>query len=128
MTFEEVFKQKTDEMVERMRTISSSAGQTFTERDEAWYRSGISAAISIIGIGLGNLDENITNVDFTKLFDNKKSDDYIPPKHVTDYNPDKCPHCINGNMVKITNVVLTTNPPKYVYECNICGYYEYRNN
>lgn len=37
----------------------------------------------------------------------------------------KCPKCADGGMCKNLSIVLTSNPPKYLYECFICGHVEY---
>lgn len=37
----------------------------------------------------------------------------------------KCPKCDGGAMCRDNTVVLTSNPPKHVYQCNNCGYVEY---
>lgn len=37
----------------------------------------------------------------------------------------KCPKCDGGAMCRDNTVVLTSNPPKHVYQCNKCGYVEY---
>lgn len=37
-----------------------------------------------------------------------------------------CPKC-SGHMRKNLMLVLTSYPPKYQYECDVCGYVEYLN-
>lgn len=38
-----------------------------------------------------------------------------------------CPKCKNGHMRKNLMMVLCSNPPKYQYECDSCGYVDYLN-
>lgn len=36
----------------------------------------------------------------------------------------KCPLCGRMGIRKNNLIVYTSNPPKYEYECNVCGYNE----
>lgn len=36
-----------------------------------------------------------------------------------------CPKC-GGGMCKHENIILTSNPPQYEYQCNKCSYVEYQ--
>lgn len=37
----------------------------------------------------------------------------------------KCPKCESGGMCKDLTKICTSLPPKYIYQCNSCGYIEY---
>lgn len=36
-----------------------------------------------------------------------------------------CPKCKNGKMRKNLSIVLTSYPPKYLYECDNCDHVDY---
>lgn len=38
-----------------------------------------------------------------------------------------CPKCDSSHMRKNLMMVLASNPPKYQYECDICGHVDYLN-
>ena len=59
MEFEKIIKQKTNEMVEKMRNEFANRGQEFTERDELMFRMGVTNAFPIISIGLASTDISI---------------------------------------------------------------------
>lgn len=111
MEFEKVVKQKTDEIVEKIRNNLKKVGQEFTERDELMVRVGVSNAFPIISIALSSTDPNIVLKD----------------ENTENIVDNKCPRCNSNQFNKDESMTLNTNPPKYLYICNLCGYEDYRN-
>lgn len=117
MSFEEYIKRETDSIVEQMRVKSLLGKIEFTERDEAWLRAGITRGMGLVGIGLARIIDDI-------------ADDIKPnPKGNTNsrnINIYRCPNCQGGTLIIDDDTVLTMYPVKYQYQCNKCGYVDYK--
>lgn len=45
-------------------------------------------------------------------------ENFSEPKYI-------CPNCQSGGMCKDLTKVCTSLPPRYIYQCNVCGYVDY---
>lgn len=110
MNIEEMIEQQVEKAIEKLRCTSIITGLDFTQRDETWFRLGISKGISISGSMLSNIPPDVTN-----------------KAKLNEPNPNIviCPNC-NKIIVKDETCVLTSNPPKIKYDCDSCGHVEYK--
>ena len=105
MSIESVIKEKIDEVVNRMKRKCLEEGLLFGEKEELMYRSGITQGICIAGLALLNTP---TDIAF--------NENAVEPD-----DTNECPIC-GREMIKDESMVLTSNPPQYVYCCSMCGY------
>ena len=68
---------------------------------------------------MGEYDNLPTSIEYRESIavDRPIQSEWSEPKY-------QCPKC-DGAMLRNEMVVLATYPPKYLYQCNKCGYQEY---
>ena len=122
MTFEDIIKQKTDEIVNKMKLVAMMNGEEFGQRDETFFRQGVSYAVNMIG---NELKTDCTNLAYDP-YEEKEDEHYSKLKSIIiEYN-NTCPKC--GKELKFTRcndirVQYPYNNTHVQYSCSHdCGF------
>lgn len=139
MNTNEFAKNKTDELVNDLKQKMLKAGIPMTQRDEDFFRMGMSHGITLSAFILGNMPVDITLENGEKKNENKlpTKDEYVSSTvssidvgiSTEKYSEPrfKCPKC-GGGMRKNLQEICTSLPPKYEYRCDTCGLVTFLNN